>query len=183
MLIDEFDATTDGSVCPQYDVGSASAVGDEDCLNINVFTPNIDGKKRPVMVYLHGGAFVMGGGASYFFGPNYLIEHDVLLVTLNYRLGAFGFLATDDKAAGGNMALLDQITALKWVKKHIEKFGGDPSQVTIFGEDSGAAMASILLLSPLAEGNGQSPDFGFYSNTFFLFPLSEKGCSPYYHDY
>jgi carboxylesterase type B len=83
------------------------------------------------MVYVHGGAFVMGGGASYFFGPNYIIEHDVLLVTFNYRLGAFGFLATDDKASAGNMALLDQIMALKWVQKNIEKFGGDPSQVPI----------------------------------------------------
>ena len=174
MIIDEFDATSDGNVCPQYDVGSASAVGDEDCLNINVYTPNIDGKKRPVMVYLHGGAFIMGGGASYFFGPNYLIEHDVLLVTFNYRLGAFGFLATDDKASAGNMAILDQITALKWVQKNIEKFGGDPSQVTIFGEDSGAASASVLILSPLAEGKRLITLFTLYNLCQQLLKLKQN---------
>ena len=72
---EEYDATDDGNVCPQYDIGSASAVGDEDCLNLNVYTPKVDDKKRAVMVYIHGGAFIMGGGASYFFGPNYLLEN------------------------------------------------------------------------------------------------------------
>ncbi len=72
----------------------------------------VDDKKRPVMVYIHGGAFIMGGGASYFFGPDYLIDHDVIMVTFNYRLGAFGFLATDDKATPGNMGILDQIQVI-----------------------------------------------------------------------
>ncbi len=104
------------------------------------------------MVYLHGGAFVMGGGASYFFGPEHLIHEDVILVTFNYRLGALGFLATDDKASAGNMGLQDQILALKWVRKHIAKFGGDPTKVTLFGEDSGAASATFLTMSPSAHG-------------------------------
>ena len=82
---EEFDATDDGNVCPQFDIGSGSPAGDEDCLNLNVYTPKIDGKKRAVMVYVHGGAFIMGGGSSYFFGPNYLLENDVVLVTFNYR--------------------------------------------------------------------------------------------------
>jgi len=149
---EEYDATDDGNVCPQYDIGSSSPAGDEDCLNLNVYTPKIDDKKRAVMVYIHGGAFIMGGGASYFFGPNYLIENDVVLVTFNFRLGALGFLATSDKAATGNYGLLDQIQALKWVQKNIEKFGGDPNKVTVFGEDSGAASATILAMSPLATG-------------------------------
>ena len=149
---EEYDATDDGNVCPQFDIGSSSAAGDEDCLNLNVYTPKIDDKKRAVMVYIHGGAFIMGGGASYFFGPNYLLENDVILVTFNFRLGALGFLATSDKAATGNYGLLDQIEALKWVQKNIEKFGGDPNKVTIFGEDSGAASATILAMSPLASG-------------------------------
>lgn len=72
-------------MCPQFDISSAEAIGDEDCLNLNVYTPKLDKKKRAVMVYFHGGAFVMGGGASYFFGPNYLLEEDVVLVTFNYR--------------------------------------------------------------------------------------------------
>ena len=148
----EFDGTNDGNICPQFDIGSGGPAGDEDCLNLNVYTPGADGKKRPVMVYIHGGAFIMGGGASYFFGPNYLIEHDVILVTINYRLGALGFLATDDKASAGNMGLLDQIQALRWIQKNIEAFGGDAKQVTLFGEDAGAASVSILTLSPVAEG-------------------------------
>ena len=82
------------------------------------------------MVYIHGGAFIMGGGASYFFGPNYLLENDVVLVTFNFRLGVFGFLATEDKAATGNFGLMDQIMVLKWVQKNIEKFGGDPNKVS-----------------------------------------------------
>ena len=73
-------------------------------------------------------------------------------VTFNYRLGVFGFLATDDKAATGNYGIMDQIMALKWVQKNIAKFGGDPNAVTIFGEDSGAASATILAMSPLATG-------------------------------
>jgi len=149
---EEFDATDDGNVCPQYDIGSGGPAGDEDCLNLNVYAPKIDGKKRAVMVYIHGGAFIMGGGASYFFGPNYLLENDVVLVTFNYRLGALGFLATNDKAAGGNYGIQDQIMVLKWVQKNIEKFGGDSSKVTIFGEDSGAASVTILAMSPLATG-------------------------------
>lgn len=147
---EEFDATDDGNVCPQYDIGSGGPAGDEDCLNLNVYTPKNDGKKRAVMVYIHGGAFIMGGGASYFFGPNYLLENDVVLVTFNYRLGALGFLATNDKAAAGNMGIRDQIMVLKWVQKNIEKFGGDAGKVTIFGEDAGAASVTILAMSPLA---------------------------------
>lgn len=149
---EEFDATDDGNVCPQYDIGSGGPAGDEDCLNLNVYTPKTDGKKRAVMVYIHGGAFIMGGGASYFFGPNYLLENDVVLVTFNYRLGALGFLATNDKAAAGNMGIHDQIMVLKWVQKNIEKFGGDAGKVTIFGEDAGAASVTILAMSPLANG-------------------------------
>jgi len=147
---EEFDATDDGNVCPQYDIGSGGPAGDEDCLNLNVYTPKIDGKKRAVMVYIHGGAFIMGGGASYFFGPNYLLENDVVVVTFNYRLGAFGFLATNDKAAAGNYGIQDQIMVLKWVQKNIEKFGGDSNKVTIMGEDAGAASVTILAMSPLA---------------------------------
>ena len=85
----------------------------------------------------------MGGGASYFFGPNYLLENDVVLVTFNYRLGVFGFLATDDKAATGNYGLMDQIMVLKWVQKNIEKFGGDPSKVCMVFSLTVAAILSF----------------------------------------
>merc|ERR1711988_599748 len=149
---DTLDATEDGSLCPQYDISHSEPIGDENCLNLNVYSPKMDSKKRAVMVYFHGGAYIMGGGASFFFGPGYLLEQNVVLVTFNYRLGPLGFLSTDDKAAAGNQGLLDQIMVLKWVKANIEKFGGDPNKVTIFGEDSGAASVTLMAMSPLAKG-------------------------------
>merc|ERR1711972_1150747 len=149
---DTLDATEDGSLCPQFDISHNEPIGDEDCLTLNVYTPKMDSKKRAVMVYFHGGAYIMGGGASFFFGPGYLLEQNVVLVTFNYRLGPLGFLSTDDKAAAGNQGLLDQIMVLKWVKANIEKFGGDPNKVTIFGEDSGAASVTLMAMSPMAQG-------------------------------
>merc|ERR1712013_485262 len=127
------------------------ATEDENCLSLNVYSPKLDSKKRAVMVYFHGGAYIMGGGASFFFGPGYLLEQNVVLVTFNYRLGPLGFLSTTDKAAGGNQGVQDQIMVLKWVKENIAKFGGDPNKVTIFGEDSGAASVTLLAMSPLAK--------------------------------
>ena len=104
------------------------------------------------MVYFHGGAFIMGGGHSFFFGPGYLLEQNVVLVTFNYRLGPLGWLATQDSTAAGNQGLLDQVMVLQWVKNNIEKFGGDPDKVTIFGEDAGAASVTLMAMSPLAQG-------------------------------
>ena len=95
---DTLDVTEDGSLCPQFDISHNEPIGDEDCLTLNVYTPKMDSKKRAVMVYFHGGAYIMGGGASFFFGPGYLLEQNVVLVTFNYRLGPLGFLSTDDKA-------------------------------------------------------------------------------------
>lgn len=150
---DYLDGTEDGNLCPQYDISTSEPIGDEDCLNLNVYSPKLDKKKsRAVMVYLHGGAFIMGGGASFFFGPGYLIEQNVVLVTFNYRLGPLGFLSTSDSAAVGNQGLQDQILALQWVRDNIERFGGDPTKVTIFGEDAGAASVTLLAMSPLADG-------------------------------
>merc|ERR1711892_229636 len=145
-----FDATEDGSLCPQYDISQSMPIGDEDCLSLNVYSPKLDTKKRAVMVYIHGGAFIMGGGASFFFGPEYLLGQNVVLVTFNYRLGPLGFLTTSDKTATGNQGLLDQILVLKWVRDNIEKFGGDPGKVTMFGEDAGAASVTLLAMSPPA---------------------------------
>ena len=87
---------------------------------------------------------------SYFFGPKLLVEKDVVLVTVQYRLGALGFLSSGDSRAPGNWGLLDQLAALRWVQDHIDSFGGDPGSVTLLGEDSGAASASLLAMSPLA---------------------------------
>ena len=104
------------------------------------------------MVYIHGGAFITGGGSSTTFGPSFLVESDVVVVTMNYRIGALGFMQTADKAISGNMGLKDQIMALKWVQNNIANFGGDPSKVTIFGDDAGAASVSIHMMSPESTG-------------------------------
>ncbi len=131
---------------------------DEDCLYLNVWTPAADGAKRPVLVWVHGGAFVGGAGSRPLYASASLTARgDAVLVTLNYRLGALGFLHLD--ALGGrridavsNAGLLDQIAALRWVRANIERFGGDPDRVTLFGESAGGMSVGSLLGSPLAQG-------------------------------
>ncbi|KRT83239.1 hydrolase [Oryctes borbonicus] len=129
--------------------------GQEDCLYLNVYTPEILTKTlRPVMVYIHGGGFVEGHGRYEMFGPEFLIPEGVILVTLHYRLGLFGFLNFEntDVGAFGNMGLKDQNMALRWVQKNIEKFGGDRNSVTIFGESAGGGSVHMHMLSPMSQG-------------------------------
>ena len=104
------------------------------------------------LIHLRFSNFPPGGNTESTFGPEYLLNNDVVLVAVNYRLGPLGFLATKDGAATGNFGLKDQILALKWVQKNIAVFGGDPDNVTLMGEDSGAASATIHILSPEAKG-------------------------------
>ncbi|XP_049948016.1 juvenile hormone esterase-like [Schistocerca serialis cubense] len=106
----------------------------------------------PVMVWIHGGAFLLGSGNTELYGPDYLMEHDVLLVTFNYRLGVLGFLSTEDQLVPGNAGLKDMVMALKWVKSNIARFGGDPGNVTIFGESAGSMSCHILSISSAAKG-------------------------------
>ncbi|ESO94437.1 hypothetical protein LOTGIDRAFT_84542, partial [Lottia gigantea] len=123
----------------------------EDCLNLNVYTPRKTNTSLiPVMVYIHGGAFVSGSGLDR--NGEQLAMKDVVVVTLNYRLGPLGFLSTEDQAAPGNFGLLDQLLALKWVQDCIGDFGGDAGRVTVFGFSAGAASISLLLTSPLSKG-------------------------------
>nr|KAI8754017.1 neuroligin-4; X-linked-like [Biomphalaria glabrata] len=136
-----------GTICPQYRASHYQM--SEDCLTLNVYTPSTDGQ-LPVMVWIHGGSFLTGSGTS--FNGTELAHKGVVVVTVNYRLDALGFLSTQDEVAPGNFALLDQLLALEWVKQNIGSFGGDPNQVTIFGESAGAGCVSLLLLSPLAAG-------------------------------
>ncbi|KAK8732251.1 hypothetical protein OTU49_006995, partial [Cherax quadricarinatus] len=127
--------------------------GSEDCLYLNVFTPSEPGSSRrdlPVMVFIHGGAFFCGSASE--FGPNALLNHDMVLVVIQYRLGVLGFLSTEDDTIPGNFGLLDQVLALQWVQRNIHHFGGDPQKVTIFGESAGAASVSYHLLSPKSRG-------------------------------
>ncbi|XP_050531754.1 venom carboxylesterase-6-like isoform X2 [Daktulosphaira vitifoliae] len=126
-------------------------LGDEDCLYLNVYTPNIN-EKLPVMFWIHGGGFVIGQSGPALYGPEYFMDKNVVLVTSNYRLGLLGFLSTEDDVIPGNYGLKDQVLALRWVKENIRQFGGDPDHVTIFGESAGSASVGYHLLSPLSKG-------------------------------
>lgn len=108
--------------------------------------------KKPVIVFIHPGGFYESSGRSDEFGPQYLIRRDIVLVTINYRLSAFGFLSTGTKDAPGNNGLKDQVMALKWVRKHIGKFGGDPDSVTLMGYGSGAISITLHMVSPMSRG-------------------------------
>jgi para-nitrobenzyl esterase len=127
----------------------------EDCLYLNVFTPAADGARRPVMVWIHGGAFTIGSGSSLLYDGQTLAERgNVVVVTINYRLGALGFLCLDegDGEPFTNFGMLDQVAALRWVRDEIASFGGDPNNVTIFGESAGGMSVAALMGSPLAAG-------------------------------
>jgi para-nitrobenzyl esterase len=131
----------------------------ENCLVLNVWTPAVnDGRKRPVMLWCHGGAFVTGSGsAPWYDGTNLSRRGDVVVVTINHRLGAFGYLHLGDLggkefASSGNAGMLDIVAALEWVRDNIASFGGDPGNVTIFGESGGGAKVSVLMAMPAAHG-------------------------------
>ena len=131
----------------------------EDCLYLNVWTAAKSNREHhPVMVWIHGGGLTRGSGAVPFYDGEALAKKGVVLVTINYRLGIFGFFAhpeltkESDRNASGNYAVLDQIAALEWVKKNIAAFGGDPKRVTIFGESAGSWSVNYLMATPLARG-------------------------------
>jgi para-nitrobenzyl esterase len=155
------DATAFGPSAPQPPPlpGSIIAEGDlrtdEDCLFLNVYTPKADNARRPVMVWIHGGAYTMGSGDMYD-GSSMVRRGEVVVVTLNYRLGVLGWLAVDhldpNLAGSGNNGLRDQIEALRWVRDNISSFGGDPDNVTIFGESAGGGSIAALLGAPDADG-------------------------------
>lgn len=130
-------------------------VQSEDCLYLNVYAPDTPEKDLPVMVWIHGGAFYLGAGSEPLYdGSALAAAGDVIVVTLNYRLGPFGFLhlSSIDKSYTNNLGLLDQIAALQWVKDNISAFGGNPENVTIFGESAGGMSIAALLTMPKAKG-------------------------------
>jgi len=130
----------------------------EDCLTLNVWTPALDGKRRPVMVWIHGGGFTIGASSQALYDGSVLARRgDVVLVTVNYRLGPLGFIRLADVTGGkipssGNEGMLDQVAALEWVRDNIAEFGGDPGNVTIFGESAGGMSVGTLLAMPSARG-------------------------------
>lgn len=148
-----YDGTFHRSPCPYFCMIEQDIVGEEDCLFLNVYTPILDKMAcKAVMVWFHGGNFNHGMGDDVFYGPDFLVEHDIVIVTLNYRLGAIGFLNTRDKNAPGNAGLKDQVMALKWVKDNIHYFGGCPNRITIFGEDAGGSSVQFHMMSPMSDG-------------------------------
>jgi para-nitrobenzyl esterase len=157
-----FVATRFGPACMQPESQSmhiSRADMNENCLFLNVWTPTVNSSQTaPVMVWIHGGSFVSGAGSQ----PNYdgtrLAMRGVVIVTINYRLGVFGYMAHPELSAespnhtSGNYALLDQMAALRWVRDNISAFGGDPRNITVFGESAGASSIAYMMASPLAKG-------------------------------
>ncbi len=130
----------------------------EDCLHLNVWTNALDSRKRPVMLWLHGGGFTSGNGSySMYDGANMARKHDVVVVTINHRLNSFGFLYLADIGGekfknASNCGILDAVAALEWVRDNVANFGGDPNNVTIFGQSGGAGKVSTLMAMPSAKG-------------------------------
>lgn len=158
------DATVAGPICPQPDMRFGKKVPwmsqfhmSEDCLNLSVYTPSSKSRaKAPVMVWIHGGNAIFNAGSRY--DGTKLVKHGVVVVTINYRLGRLGLFADPALTASqpdellGNYGLMDMIASLKWVKQNIGAFGGDPDNVTIFGQSSGGIAVTSLMISPLARG-------------------------------
>ena len=154
---DPLDATRFGKTCPQPPVPNfpmnLGAGPNEDCLFLNIWAPSDagPGDAKAVMVWVHGGAYVLGSGSQpYYEGRRLAAAGDVVVVTLNYRLGAFGFL--DVPGFDSNVGLRDVLAALRWVRDNIAAFGGDPGRVTVFGESAGAGIVTTLLAVPEAQG-------------------------------
>ena len=161
------DASRFGQACPQPMVEGLNAElipGSEDCLKLNVYTPksgnNSPVKNLPVMVWIHGGALLTGSATEPYYEPIALIGQNVIVATIDYRLGKLGFFAPKalaEEAAKndepvGNYGIMDQIAALKWIRENIAAFGGDPNNVTIFGESAGGRSVTWLMSSPAANG-------------------------------
>ena len=148
-------ASAFGSACTQ--APGAEATSSEDCLHLNVWKPANakPGDRLPVIFYIHGGAFVLGSGAM---GPSTLARRGVIVVSINYRLGAFGYLANkalqvaNRDGSLGNFAIMDQLAALGWVQRNIEAFGGNPGNITLWGTSAGATQSFSLMQSPKAKG-------------------------------
>lgn len=160
---DPLNCTAYGAACPQGNSainGSVPEVMDEDCLYLNVWTPaEFENEALPVMVWIHGGGFIQGAGSEDYYEATELAgNQNVVVVTINYRLGIFGFFAHPELSAeqpdnlSGNYGIRDQISALKWVRDNAVRFGGDPNNVTIFGESAGGVSVTVLMASPEARG-------------------------------
>lgn len=167
-----------GSPCIQYvftvNPKQPRIVGDENCLHLNVFTPKLPSADNPslldVFVYIHGGGFMSGAGSYY--GPEHLMDRDVVVVTFNYRLGIIGFLSMENELLPGNNGLKDQSMALSWIKKNIKVFGGNPESITISGTSAGGASVHFHYLSPHSKGLFQK-GMSFSGSTLVPWAITE----------
>ena len=190
------DASQFGPACPQPIIKNLNSnldlPGSEDCLKLNVYTPNILSKNLPVMVWFHGGGLLVDGARDPQFIPINLVKNGVIVVTVDYRLGSLGFFAPKELIAEaktisepvGNYGTMDQIASLKWVKNNIAAFGGDPNNVTIFGQSAGGRSVTWLMVSDAAKGlfhkaiaqsAQQSPLRGMTDKRFGMTPAVDIG--------
>ncbi|XP_020714307.1 esterase B1 isoform X2 [Ceratitis capitata] len=149
------DCTSMGNIPLQRHFVLGITHGTEDCLYLNVYAKQLKSDQPlPVMVWIYGGGFTIGEASRDIYAPDYFMERDVVLVTLNYRVGALGFLSLNDPELNvpGNAGLKDQLLALRWVQENIANFNGDPNNITLFGESAGAASIHFLMLAPKAQG-------------------------------
>ncbi|CRL03530.1 CLUMA_CG016459, isoform A [Clunio marinus] len=150
-----YDGTKEKSSSVAYNFHLKEINGSEDCLYLNIYTKNLKPKEpQGVMVYIHGGGFVEGSNKIDVLGPDYLLMANVVVVTINYRLGALGFMSFIDETLKipGNAAMKDQVMAMKFVKKNIENFGGNPNNITLFGHSSGGCSVSWHCVSEISKG-------------------------------
>lgn len=176
-----YDATTENPGCFESNVFLRKITGSEDCLALNIFTKALKPEKpQPVMVFIHGGGFQHGSNSTEFFSPDFLLMADVVVVTINYRLGAFGFLCLQDEElqVPGNAGLKDQRLALKFVKNNIRCFGGDPGNITLFGQSAGASSVSWHCVSEGSRGLFHRAILmsGCVLNTWSLTPHKDWAC-------
>lgn len=164
-----------GNVCLQFNpMNKTELIGDEDCLFLNIYTPEMNPTSlKTVMVYIHGGGWFFGSGNDDLQGPDLLINKDVILVTMNYRIGVLGFMSLGTPAYSGNQGLKDQQLALRWINENIAKFGGDRHKITIFGQSAGSSSCQFHMLSPGSKGLFQQTLQ--ISSTFDVWEVLEKG--------
>ena len=172
-------------IIKRYNASQKPIPMSEDCLYLNVRTGNLGGAtQQPVMVWIHGGGHSVGSGGLSYYQANGLVKKDVVLVTINYRLGAFGYMshpalsAADPNGVSGNYGALDQIAALNWVKDNISAYGGDPDNVTIFGESAGAWSVTEMMATPLSKGLFHKAIAQSGSSTYHMIQMDEAA-SPY----
>ncbi|XP_022127103.2 juvenile hormone esterase [Pieris rapae] len=142
-----FEANNGTTICPQREEDSNEIRGTLDCLVLHIYVPEIAKNKLPVLVFIHGGFHDFGEGGPETYGPKYLVRHGIIVVSINYRLGPYGFMCLDIPEVSGNQGFKDQTMALRWIRENIELFGGDSNKITLYGQSSGAVSVEFHLLS------------------------------------